>query len=51
MRLTARQVQDIRLAAHRVLGDGARVRVFGSRVDARMFVDPKGATALFDEAH
>jgi hypothetical protein len=33
MRLTARQVQDIRLAAHRVRGDGARVRVSGSRVD------------------
>jgi hypothetical protein len=33
MCLTARPVQDIRVAAHRVLGDGARARLFGSRVD------------------
>ena len=32
MRLTPEQVQAIRHAAHRILGSGARVSLFGSRV-------------------
>jgi len=35
MRLTSNQVQAIRQTAHRVLGDGARVTLFGSRTDDR----------------
>jgi predicted nucleotidyltransferase len=33
MRLTAEQIAYIKSAAHAVLGDGARVTLFGSRVD------------------
>jgi ABC-type uncharacterized transport system YnjBCD substrate-binding protein len=35
MRLTADQIQAIKLAAHKVLGDDAQVTLFGSRTDDR----------------
>ena len=33
MRLTVTQIHAIKTAAHAVLGEGAQVRLFGSRVD------------------